>query len=128
MRKLLTVTLIAVSLSGCAGLKLITSSAGNPVTPDVLYQVENTITVAFAGLNAYRRACVLNAVDLRCRENIRAIQPFTRKIPPLLTQLRTFVRVNDQVNAVVVYNELVQLVSNLKSLADAKGIQIGAVQ
>ncbi len=118
--------LAAASLSGCAGVRFITASASNPVTPDVLYQTENIITVAFAGLKAYRRACVLNAADLRCRENIRAIQPYTRKVPPLLEQLRTFVRVNDQVNAPVIYNQLVALITTLQTEAASRGIQIGA--
>lgn len=127
MKRFLAVVLVTVSLSGCA-VGLLTSSVNNPVTPDALYQTENAITVAFVGLSAYRRACLLETVDLRCRENIRAIQPFTRKIPPLLAQLRTFVKDNDQVSAKVVHKELVQLIINLKSMADAKGIQIGAAQ
>jgi hypothetical protein len=130
MRRLILPLLIfaAASLSGCAGARFITASVSNPVTPDVLYQTENIVTVAFAGLGAYRRACILNAVDLRCRENIRAIQPYTRQVRPLLVQLRTFVRTNDQVNAAVIYNQLVAIMNTLQTEAVARGIQIGAAK
>ena len=132
MRKLLAACLLALSLAGCAQLQaalqagsLITATINNPVTPDRLNAVENTMIIAFAGLNAYKQACLKGAADVNCRSNIAAIQAYTRRIPPLLTQLRLFVRMNDQVNAIVVYNQIQGLIAAFKSTAATAGVPMG---
>jgi len=127
MRKLfLAAAMVAtIALGGCTSLQLITGSTSNPVTPERLYQVENAMIVAVAGLNAYRQSCLKGVADVNCRKNIAAIQVYTRRIPPLLTQARTFVRNNDQVNAIVVYNQIMTLIANFKSTAAAAGVPIG---
>jgi len=70
MKKILLAVSLALGLSGCAALQNIgtaislgTASVANPVTPTRLYQLENTVTVVFAGLDDpvaepadYRRA------------------------------------------------------------------------
>jgi hypothetical protein len=68
---------------------------------------------------------VQGTADLRCRVNIAAIQKYTRQMPPLITQLRGFVDNNDQVNAVVVYNQLTSLYTNFKSAAAGLGYNVG---
>ena len=127
MRKILLAATLACTLGfgGCATIQAITSSTTNPVTPERLYQVENAMIVAVAGLNAYRQSCLKGVADVNCRKNIAAIQVYTRRIPPLLTQARTFVRNNDQVNAIVVYNQIMTLIANFKSTAAAAGVPIG---
>ena len=134
MKRILAVALLAFGLAGCAQLQqawqagaLVTASYTNPVTKDQLYQAENALTIAFAGLNAYKKSCALGAADTHCKDNVAKIQAYTRRIPPLLAQLRTFVKTNDQINAVVVYNQIVQLVTNLKAEAVASGVPVGGV-
>lgn len=133
MRKYLAIVFVALSLGGCAqlsavsgGLSLITKTVQNPVTDQELYQIEASIRILTEALLTYRRACINGSADLRCRENIAAIQPYTRQVPTLLTQLRLFVRNNDQINAVVIYNQLTQLYTNVKSSAAQLGIPLGA--
>lgn len=132
MRKTLAIALLALSLGGCAqlstvgsGISLITKSVTNPVTTQDLYAVEASVRIAVTALQTYKRACLANAADKQCRANIAAIQPYTRQIPPMLAQLRSFVRQNDQVNAAVVYNQLVTLYGNLKASALALGVNLG---
>jgi hypothetical protein len=133
MRKFLAIAMVALSLGGCAqlsaisgGLSLVTKTIQNPVTETELYQIEASIRIMVEALLTYRRACIAGSADLRCRENIEAIQPYTKQVPALLAQLRQFVRTNDQINAVVIYNQLTQLYTNVKSSAAQLGIPLGA--
>lgn len=133
MKKYLAIALVALSLGGCAqlsaisgGLSLVTKTIQNPVTEQELYQIEASIRILTEALLTYRRACLANSADLRCRENIAAIQPYTKQVPMLLIQLRGFVHNNDQINAVVIYNQLTQLYTNVKSSAVQLGIPLGA--
>jgi hypothetical protein len=132
MRKILAVMLVAVSLGGCAqlqavsgGLSLITKSVTNPVTENELYQIEASLTILMKGLVAYRRACLAGNADKNCRANILAIQPYTKEVPVYLTQLRRFVRENDQINAANTYNTLVALYGNAKDTALRLGVNLG---
>lgn len=132
MRKYLAIAFVALSLGGCAqlsavsgGLSLITKSVTNPVTENELYQIEASINILVKGLVAYRRACIAGNADKHCRSNILAIQPYTKEVPVYLTQLRSFVRNNDQINAANTYNTLVTLYSNAKDTALRLGVNLG---
>jgi len=131
MRKLLFVVTLSLGLTACQTLDNIstavtiaTSGVANPVTKNDLYAFENSLIVAFAGLKAYRQACLAEAVDKNCKANIRAMQVYTRQIPPLLTQLRNFVKNNDQVNAAVMFAQVKQLYTNFKNIALANGVAV----
>lgn len=120
---------LALALGGCAQIqealqagKLVTASIANPVTPDRLKATEDTLAVAFGLLNAYKTACVKGAADVNCKSNIRAIQVYTRKLPALLTQLRAFVKNNDQVNAILIFNQLKDAYNSAKGVATAAAI------
>lgn len=133
MRKLLSIVLVTLSLGGCAqlsavsgGLSLVTKTIQNPVTTQELYQIEASLRILTEALLTYRRACIAGSADLRCRENIEAIQPYTRQIPGLLVELRSFVKNDDQINAVVVYNRLSNLYTTVKASAVQLGVPTGA--
>ena len=133
MRKLLAIVMVTLTLGGCAqlsavsgGISLVTKTIQNPVTKQELYQIEASLRILTEALLTYRRACIANSADLRCRENIAAIQPYTRQVPGLLAELRSFVKNDDQINAVVVYNRLSNLYTTLKTSAVSLGIPTGA--
>lgn len=132
MKKLLIAAVLAVGLAGCSTLQkldtafqLATHSITNPVTKDDLYKVESGVQIAFTALSAYKRSCAQGLVDKNCRANVAAVQQYTRQLPPLLAQLRSFVKTNDQINATVVYNQIVTLVGNFKTAATNVGINVG---
>lgn len=132
MKKIVLALALSLGLSGCAGISavgtglgLATKSVSNPVTIQELYEIEASLKIIVTGLQSYKRACVANAVDAECKAHITAIQPYTRQIKPLLNQLRGFVRNNDQINAPVIYTQLIQLYANLKSAASNLGINVG---
>jgi hypothetical protein len=136
MKKLLIIPFLALSLSGCAGftqfvqtaettLSLTTKSVQNPVTKNDLYAIETTTNGAFKLLNQYRAACIAGNADVNCKDNIRKIQAYTRLLPPYVSQLRTFVKSNDQINASVVYNELIAVYAKAKTTATQLGVNIG---
>lgn len=133
MRKYLAVALVALSLGGCAqlsavsgGLSLITKTIQNPVTNQELFEIEASARVLVEALLVYRRACIAGSADKNCRANIEAVQPYTKQIDPLLVQLRLFVKNDDQINAVVIYNRLTSLYTTVKSSAAQLGIPLGA--
>jgi len=132
MRKIIIAITLSLSLAGCAelqaisgGISLATKSITNPVTKDEEAQVELAIDAAVAVLRGYKRACIQGTADKMCRANIKAIQGYTRQMPPLIAQLRGFVDNNDQLNAVVVYNQLVGLYTNFKNAAGSLGYNVG---
>ena len=132
MKRLVLILALSTSLAGCATFQKIekaisigTASIANPVTPTRLNQMESAITLVFAGLNAWRTSCVQEVIPANCKQQITAVQVYTRQIPLYLTKLRTFVRTNDQVNAVAVFSNLADLVDTIKAQAAAGGAQIG---
>lgn len=134
MRRILLALTISFALAGCAQLqtlqnvaKFATATITNPVTKEMEAQIELGFDAGVQILLAYRRACIAGTADKNCRRNIEVIQPYTKQAKPLLAQLRSFVDNNDQVNAVVVYNQLVTLYGNLKTTAANLGMDIGAL-
>lgn len=134
MRRILASMAVVLALSGCAQLqtlqniaKFATATITNPVTKEMEAQIELGFDAALQILLSYRRACIAGTADVNCRRNIEIIQPYTRQAKPLIAQLRNFVDNNDQVNAVVAYNQLVALYGNLKTSAAAVGMNIGSL-
>jgi len=105
-------------------VELGTASVANPVTNERLRKVEAGAVLVFAGLNAWRDACEAGTLNAGCVEQIRMVQVYTRQIPPYLARLRGFVKRNDQVNAAVVFNEVVDLIGIVKGKAAENGVAI----
>lgn len=134
MKRLVLVGALGLALfaGGCStlsnigtGISIATASVTNPVTPAREAQIEGVVDTAIAALNGYRHACIQGTADKQCRNNIAAIQKYTRQMPPLLTQLRGFVDNNQQLNAVAVYNQLLALYTNFKTTAANLGYNVG---
>lgn len=133
MRKLLAACLIAFTLSGCAALQNLqdivsigTASYSNPVTKERLRKIEAGVSIVFTGLNTWKQSCAQGLINVTCKDQIAAVQVYTRKLPPYLTQLREFVKNDDQVNAIVVYNNIMKIVSTVKAQAASANFQIGS--
>jgi hypothetical protein len=131
MKKLLLVLVLSLSVAGCATLQkgidtisTVVVGINNPITNNELYALENSMIVAFAGLNAYKRSCVAGAIPSSCRDVVRRLQTYTRRIPPALTTLRRFVRDNDQVNARIAYGTVTQLLADFKGEAARNGVAV----
>jgi hypothetical protein len=134
MKRIILVAALSLSLGACAQLqtlqniaKFATATITNPVTKEMEAQIELGFDAALQILLSYRHACIAGTADKNCRQNIEVIQPYTKQAKPLIAQLRLFVDKNDQVNAVVVYNQLVGLYGNLKTSAAAVGMNIGGL-
>lgn len=135
MRKIILL-LAALSLGGCANLPSAetiktaihfgTASVANPVTPERLNLMENGAKVLFAGLNAWKQSCVQGLINATCKQQIRSVQIYTLQIKPYLVELRQFVRNNDQVNAITVFNQLTEIIGVVKSKAAAGGQTLSA--
>lgn len=137
MKRIFIVLALLVPLAGCAGGSVLTggtsltASIANPVTPALLYDVENGAKIAVAGLLTYRRLCIAGKADTNCRSNITRIQPFTRQLctvysngrcqAGLLADLRAFVRNNDQVNAITVFNQARLILLHINELRNSTG-------
>jgi hypothetical protein len=133
MKRIIIVAALALSVAGCASLKsistgvsLATTSIANPVTQTKEAQIELALDSAIQVLLTYKKACDAGGADVNCKSNIRQIRTYTLQIRPLVAQLRNFVDSNDQVNAVVVYNQLTSLYTNLKSAASSLGVSLGS--
>lgn len=106
-------------------ITITTKSIANPVTRTEEVQIEAAIDAAIIVLKGYKQACIQGNADKNCVANIRAIQRYTRQMPPLIAQLRNFVDNNDQINAIVVYNQLAALYGHFKSSAAQLGYNVG---
>lgn len=141
MQKRLIPLLLALSLlGGCAGnagaqfvenaLKLpegvLTTSVQNPITKATLFRVENGMRVAVAGLNTYKTLCENETLAVDCVDVVATLQGYSKKARPLVRQLRSFVRKNDQINAKVVFVQIRALIAEFRITATAAGIPIPA--
>lgn len=133
MRKIIFALTLSLGLAGCAqlqmvteGISLATKSIANPVTKAEEAQVELALDTAVQALLTYKRACIAGSADKNCKANIAQIQAYTRQVPALVSQLRTFVDNNDQINATVVYNQLTALYTNVKGAAASLGVSLGS--
>ena len=134
MRMIILALTLAASLAGCSTLSNIetaielgTASIANPVTRTRLDQMESGIKLVFIGLKTWKDQCAngnLVAIEPNCREDIGAVQVYTRQVPPYLRQLRTFVKTNDQVNATVVWNQLFDIINIVKTEAAKGGVRV----
>ena len=105
------------------GLPLTTSIA-NPITKDRLNQLEQAAVLVFTGLNAWKQSCINGVIPATCKAQIAVVQTYTRQIPPYLAQLRLFVKNNDQVNAAVLFDNIISLIRTAQSQAAANGVVI----
>lgn len=125
---LILVVICSTALGGCAEVRQATSAlvvgVQNPITKQDLYQVENGMVIAFAGLNAYKRLCVQGTIDSSCKDVIRTLQVYTRQLPSLLANTRAFVRSGDQINARVAYNALIDVYNRFRSIATANDVKV----
>jgi ABC-type transporter Mla maintaining outer membrane lipid asymmetry permease subunit MlaE len=120
---------LSIMLGGCAGgferlqtaISIGTATVQNPVTRERLAKVESAAVLVFTGLNAWRDLCEAGQLPQSCVQQIRTAQIYTRQIKPYLRQLRTFVKQNDQVNAGVVFNQVVELIGIVRGQAAAGG-------
>lgn len=136
MKRIILALTLSLSLGACASLPSIhtiqtiaqlgTASVANPITKQRLFQMESAVTIVFAGLNTWKRQCQLGTIPATCRDQIAHVQIYTRQIPPALKQLRAFVKEDDQVNAVVVFNRMTGIIADVKALAATNNIQIGS--
>lgn len=122
VRTAVAAALIALSLGGCAGTKIgdLLEIATTPVTvtPAMVYQAENALKTATAGLVGYRRLCVKKVIDpvtRNCRKVIETIQPYTKAASVAIVSLRVAVRENDQVTAINAYSALKDLINTIQS-------------
>lgn len=121
MRKL-AILLFALTLGACSTVGVVTQSYDNPITRERLYQLENSLILAVSAANSYKRLCAKQLINERCRVVIAKLQSFTRPAAKALPRLRTFVRTNDQINAIVLYREISGYISDFKSAAAAEGV------
>lgn len=127
MRRI-AIVFLALSLAGCAGDfsrsvlvggASITAPVDNPVTPQRLSQVEESLRLAMSGLVGYRRLCIAKAIPQTCRDTILKIQPYTKLAATEVKRLRTFVRQNDQINAIKVFGSLQGLIADINTARGA---------
>lgn len=133
MKKII-IGLLALSLGGCASLpslhaiqtvaQLGTASIANPITKERLSQIEQAGIVVFASLNTWKDQCRRGVIPAACKDQIAHVQVFTRPLPTYLKQLRAFMKNDDQVNAVVVFNRITETIAAVKAAAVAHNIEI----
>lgn len=130
MKKLILPIVLALSLTGCAEFNSLRSAVGlatTPVTvtPAMVYDTENGLKAAAAGLVGYRRLClqkVIDPVTRNCRKVIATIQPYTIAAKAAIIDLRASVKANDQQTAINAYKALQSLITNIQSERQKAGV------
>lgn len=123
MIRLLAILVLGLSLSGCLAHKIV-AGVDNPVTPQMMYNVEQTAVVVVSSLNTYRTLCVQKVIDQKCRDTIIQLQSFTRPAAKQLVTLRAYFRNNDRLNAINAYNTLVALLADARAVALTNGVAV----
>lgn len=131
MKRIILILALILPLGGCqlfaklqAFTDLGTASIANPVTKTRLNQMEKAVTLVFTGLETWKGLCARGQINTDCAAQIGAVQVYTRQITPYLIQLRVFVKKNDQVNAPVVFNNILGLIDEVKTRAAVSGVAI----
>lgn len=129
--KKIAIVFLAFALAGCAnpldptapsvlkGGTSITAPVDNPVTPQRFSQIRESLRLAMSGLVGYRRLCLAKAIPQDCRNTIEKIKPYTKLAQAEYKRLRTFVRQNDQINAIKVFGELRGLIADINAARGA---------
>lgn len=126
MRKL-AILLVVLTLGGCAGMPKsileggtsILTSTENPITRERLYQIEASLSLAASAAITYRRNCLANVLPQSCRAIVEKIRGYSGTARLMLTRLRTFVRQNDQVNAIKVFFEVQNVIADIRATVGA---------
>jgi len=130
MKRIAIILALALSVSACTtptlesiktAVHFSTASVANPVTKTRLNQMESGLKVLFAGLNAWKRSCIQRLIPDVCVQQIRTVQVYTLQLKPYLGELRSFVKNNDQVNAVVVFNQMTEIIGIVRAKAAEAG-------
>lgn len=130
--KAVTALILFAFLGGCTGfttfiknvesdILIATASIANPVTPTKLNKLERGLNVLAVGLNSWKKDCVDGVIPASCHAQIAAVQVYTLQVKPALIRLRAFVKNNDQVNAVMLFNDISSLIAEIKAGAAAGG-------
>jgi hypothetical protein len=138
MRKMLMVLAIVAmpALGGCAAIAegalnlptgVLTQDYRNPITRDHLFRLENGLIVGVTALQQYKNLCEAGTLANNCIGTVQAMQGYVKQARPLLRQLRTFVRKNDQVNARVIFTQIRSLLGEVRNIAAANGINVPAM-
>ena len=124
MKKLVLALFLSLAVAGCATNPLgpLTASTPNPVTRQMMYDVENGLRFAAAGLVTYRRACIAKTIDQNCRQVIARIQTYTVAAKPILVSLRTYLKTNDQINAWSAYSALMDILTSINTVRQQAGV------
>jgi hypothetical protein len=97
------------------------------VTRDHLFRLENGLIVGVTALQQYKNLCEAGTLANNCIGTVQAMQGYVKQARPLLRQLRTFVRKNDQVNARVIFTQIRSLLGEVRNIAAANGINVPAM-
>lgn len=133
MKRMVPLVLVLSLLGGCAGVAetalnlptgVLTKSVQNPVTPAILYRLENGLVVGVSAMQAYKTQCENGTLASSCIQVVQTMQAYVKRARPLLRQLRTFVRKNDQVNAQVVFTTIRSLITEFRNVAATHGVQL----
>lgn len=140
MKRYLAIFAVALSLGGCAGTAerlaegalnlpagVLTESIDNPITPQRSAQIQQSLRVVVAGLRTHKRLCERAVLAASCVDDVNRLQGYVRTARPLIYQLRDFVANNDQINARIVFNKLVAIITDLRRDAVNAGVTIQAV-
>lgn len=118
----IAVLVLAIALAGCGTTRTLVKGVANPVTTEDMYRVEQTAVLVVAGLNAYRDVCERGLISAKCRDTVVQLQSFTRPAAAALRSLRIYFKNNDRLNAINSYNTLVQLLADVRAVAQANGV------
>jgi len=131
VKRIILVLALILPLGGCQLFSKIqaftdfgNASIANPVTKTRLSQMEKGVTLVFTGLATWKDLCAREQINVDCADQIGAVQVYTRQLPPYLTRLRVFVKTNDQVNAIVVFNTMLSLIGEVKARAAVSGVAV----
>lgn len=103
MKKLLIAIALSLSLAACGtmgdGFQKVETTLQNTFTSDNYDTVTALYGSTLTALVTYRRLCIKKLVDVNCKANIVALQPYEAKAYNAYTTLRDFIKQNPTMDA-----------------------------
>lgn len=123
MKRILAITVLALSLAGCANLPNPFASITNPFSTPTLATVEAAYGTALSIAVGYHDACSQRLIPPSCRPIVQTLQTYGLKAQAAIVSARNFVKNYPTINAASAISAAQAAVSDFQNAEASNGVK-----